>query len=166
MLVKIVRLPQFKAISFHSGKSSSPEEDAWARLMEFAEPKGFFDNPTVYQVFGRNNPMSVSKPELHGYEFLLTVHDDFVFDGDVREFNFKGGLFAVVSARGISQMQANWQDIVKWVGQHPEYTHGYPKDYDFEKQPALELEHHRNPRDQDVTSFLIDYYYPIATKKS
>ena len=162
MFVKIVRLPPFKAISFHSRKSSSPEEDALARLMEFAEPKGFFDNPTVYQVFGRNNPMSVSKPELHGYEFLLRVPDDFVFKGEIRECNFNGGLFAVVSVRGISQMQSNWQDLVKWVGGHREYTDGYPKDYDFENQPSLEVEHHIDPRDQDVTSFLIDYYYPIA----
>jgi DNA gyrase inhibitor GyrI len=162
MFIKIVQLPRFKSISFQVRDHASPELVAWSQLRAYANPRGLLNSRSVHQVFGRNNPMSAGNPQMHGYELLLTIPDDFPIENGNRELEFEGGLFAVVSAQGIAQMQSNWETLVKWVEQHSVYTHGYPKDYDFNNQPSLELEHFIDPTRELENTLIIDYYYPIV----
>lgn len=164
MIVKIVQLPRFRAVSFHAKDSETPEEEAWAKLRSWAEPRRLFDNPTLHQVFGRNNPMPIDQPRLRGYEFWITIPDDFALEGDVSVVDFPGGLYAVVTSKGIEQMQSNWQKLIDWVQNHQEYTFGYPEGYDYPNQPSLELEHHLEPYAVGQGLSLIDYYFPIRRK--
>ena len=163
-VVKIVQLPRMRVASFHVRESATPEEEAWARLKSWAEPKGLLDNPALHQVFGRNNPMPIGEPRLRGYEFWITVPKAFPVEDDVAVVDFPGDLYAVMTSKGIKQMQANFDKLIAWVENHEEYTFGYPGDYDYASQPSLDLEHHLVPLAMGETPFLIDYYLPIRRR--
>jgi len=163
-MVKIVQLPRMRVAVFHVRDSETPENEAWAKLKSWAKPKGLFDNPTVHQVFGRNNPVPIHQPKLRGYEFWITIPDDFPVDDDVCVMDVPGGLYAVMTSKGIGQMQSNWPKLVDWVKKHDRYTIGYPDNYDYANQPSLELEHHIHPHTVGKGPFLIDYYMPIREK--
>ena len=66
---KIIELPKMKMASFHFTNSEKPEEEAFEKLKLWAESRGLFDNPSIHQVFGRNNP------KLRGYKFLVSLSD-------------------------------------------------------------------------------------------
>jgi DNA gyrase inhibitor GyrI len=165
MLVKIVRLPVIKAVSFLSRSSRNPELDAHKQLIAFITENGIEDKPLLYQVYGRNNPISLNSPEKRGYEFLLTIPNDFPADNNVPVTYIGGQLYAVVSARGIKQMQENWGLLVEWIKESSEFTFDYPPGYDYDLSPSLELEHHINPHNMNEKSVLIDYYFPIKKKE-
>ncbi|MDQ1326979.1 MAG: hypothetical protein QG641_259, partial [Candidatus Poribacteria bacterium] len=73
MFIKIVQIPKFRAISFHVKESEEPEKDAWQQLKNWAVPRGMFDNPTIFQIYGRNHPTPTEQQRLRGYEFLITI---------------------------------------------------------------------------------------------
>ena len=160
-IVKIVQLPRMRVASFHVKESAAPEEEAWAKLRSWAEPKGLLENPTLHQVFGRNNPIPLGEPRLRGYEFWITIPEAFSVEDDVSVVDFPGGLYATMNSKGIEQMQANFKKLFDWVDSHEEYTFGYPEDYDYASQPSLDLEHHLVPLVLGETLFLVDYYFPI-----
>ena len=164
-IVKMVELPRMRVVSFHVMESESPEEEAWARLKSWAEPRRLFDNPTVHQVFGRNNPILPDKDGLRGYEFWMTIPDAFPAEDDASVTCFPGGFYAVMTSRGIEQMQANFKRLLDWVGNHPVYSFGYPEGYDPANQPSLDLEHHIVPDAECEMPFLIDYYFPVYRRQ-
>lgn len=161
MLVKIVQLPEFRAVSFHVPASETPELDAWAQLRAWAEPRGLLTCPTVHQVFGRNNPSPMEQRPMRGYEFLLTIPADYALEPDVAEVVFPGGLYAVVQSRGIPEMIANYERIFGWIQASGAYTPDYPEGYDLDHLPGLELEHHIDPHCEDEHAMLMDVYVPI-----
>ena len=113
-LFKIIELPKMKMASFHVTNSEKPEEEAFERLKVWAEPRGLFDNPSIHQVFGRNNPMPINNPKLRGYEFLVSLSDN-IETNDVDVLDFSGGLYVVVQSIRLDQMQENWNMIMAWV---------------------------------------------------
>ncbi|MBN1876460.1 MAG: GyrI-like domain-containing protein [Anaerolineae bacterium] len=164
MLVKIVQLPRFRAASFHVKESETPEHDAWAQLKTWAEPRGLFNNPTVHQIYGRNNPSPMEPRKLRGYEFWVTIPDDYPLDDSVAEVIFPGGLYAVVQSKGIPEMVKNYEKIFSWIQASLLYTPDYPEGYNFDHAPGLELEHHIDPNAQDENTMLMDVYVPIKQR--
>lgn len=164
MLVKVVRLPAFRAVSFHVPDSETPEHDAWALLKAWAEPRGLFDNPTAHQVFGRNNPSPMQPGPRRGYEFLLTIPGDYALEPGRSEVSFPGGLYAVVQSRGVPAMVLNYEALWCWIQNSALYGPAYPEGYDFDHLPGLELEHHLDPRHEDENTMLLDAYVPIRHK--
>ncbi len=169
MLVKIIKLPQSRAVSFHIKDSETPERDGWSLMKKWAVTNNIFDSPTDHQIYGRNNPVPIDNPPLRGYEFLVTIPDDHKVSGDITEVNFPGGLYAVVTSKGLKQMVANWNKLMEWIENNPGYSFGYPEDYDYKNQPSLELEQHLHfhltSDDENEENFLIDYYFPIKENK-
>jgi len=165
MFIRIVQLPSFRAASFHVKDSETPERDAWTQLEAWAGPGGLLDNPTVYQVFGRNNPTPMQQPRLRGYEFLVSIPKDYVLEPGVAEVTFSGGLYAVVRSKGIPAMVLNYEAAFCWIQNSAEYAPDYPEGYDFEHMPGLELENNLDPHHEDENTMLIDAYIPIKRRK-
>jgi predicted transcriptional regulator YdeE len=165
MLVKIVRLPVIRAISFHSRNSKNPETEAREDLLNYMTENSLADQPLLHQVFGRNNPISLNNPENRGYEFLLTVTPEFQAGNDYPVTYINDQLYAVVSSKGLKQMQDNWNLLIEWIQESQEYTFDYPGGFDFNLSPSLELEHHITPFDTNEKTVLIDYYFPIKKKE-
>jgi DNA gyrase inhibitor GyrI len=165
MLVKIVQLPQFRAASFHVKESETPEHDAWIQLETWAKPRGLFDNPTRHQIYGRNNPSPMESRPTRGYEFWITLPDDYLLDGNITEITFPGGLYATVQSKGIPAMIQNYEKVFSWINASKLYVPDYPEGYDFEHSPGLELEHNLNPQLQDEDALMMEVYVPIKPRK-
>ncbi|NHJ02835.1 MAG: ArsR family transcriptional regulator [Candidatus Heimdallarchaeota archaeon] len=151
-VLKIVRLPPLRVISIHAQDSESPELDAWGRLEAWAKPKGLFDRPDKHQIYGFNNPNPTKDNPRYGYEFWITIDDDFQVDADLPVKSFDGGLYAVMTCRGAENIGPTWSKLVKRV-EASKYrlvkTHQW-------------LEHHINPHNMDPNTFVLDLYAPIA----
>ena len=166
MFVKIVQLPVIRAISFYSLRSNNPEAEAHDHLLDFLKENNESDNPMCFQVFGRNNPISINHPEKRGYEFLLTIPDDYLVENDIPVTFINPRLYAVVASKGIKQMHENWNELVTWIKESSEFTFDYPSDYNYDQSPSLELEHHIDPYNTNERTILIDYYFPIKYKNN
>lgn len=164
MFIRIVQLPPFRAASFHVKDSETPEHDAWTRLEAWAGKRGILDNPTIHQIFGRNNPSPMQQQRLRGYEFLVTVPKDYALGPGVAEVQFPGGLYAVVRSKGIPAMVLNYEAAFCWIQNSTEYAPDYPEGYDFDHMPGLELENNLDPTHADENAILIDAYIPIKRR--
>ena len=103
-VLKIVRLPAMLVVSFHCKDSESPETEAKHLLTQWAKPKGLFADPCQYQVYGFNNPSPTKEKKTYGYELWMSVPDDYELEKDLSIKNFSGGLYAVMSCRGVSSI--------------------------------------------------------------
>jgi DNA gyrase inhibitor GyrI len=111
-----------------------------------------FNKPNLHQIFGFNNPDPCKDKPLYGYEFWISVGEDFEVDPDLTVKNFGGGLYAVMSCSGVENISPTWGELVKRV-QNSKYklvkTHQW-------------LEHHVDPHNTDINTFVLDLYAPIA----
>lgn len=158
--IKIVELPACRVISFHVRESRAPEQDAIEQMSQWAIGREIFENPSTFHIFGFNNPIP-SDTELRGYEVWITIPDGYDVGTDVIEKRFEGGLYAVMRIRGADNIGAAARRLFQWVKESSVYEFGYPKDYDFEKGPSLELEQIISPPKTRVGNILIDYYLPV-----
>jgi DNA gyrase inhibitor GyrI len=165
VFAKVVQLPCFRAVSFHIKESATPEHDAWALLKAWAEPRGLFDDPTVHQIFGRNNPCPMEQRPLRGYEFWITIPDEYPLDADAAEVTFPGGLYAAVQSKGIPAMIQNYEKIFSWIEASKLYVPDYPEGYDFEHSPGLELELNLAPQLEGEDALLMEVYVPIKLRE-
>jgi hypothetical protein len=164
MFIKIVRLPVIRAISFNSLSDNSKRE-AHKQLLEFLSGNPLSNNPTYFQVFGRVNPMSMNHPGKKGYEFLLTIPFEFIVEGDIPVTFISPQLYAVVTSKGVIQMRENWDKLIDSIKESKEFTFNYPSDYDYDKMPSLELEHHIDPFNTNDDTMILDYYFPIKERE-
>ncbi|MFC1587840.1 effector binding domain-containing protein [Planctomycetota bacterium] len=163
--VKFVELLPMQVVSFHVKESETPEEDAWKLLEAWAKPQMLFDNPSLHQVFGFNNPIPKEGDTLRGYEFWLTVPEGVSVNTEgVRTKQFAGGHYAVTAVKGVQNILAVCTKLYHWIKEHEKYKLGYPPGYDFENGPSLELEHNLNPSAADPANMLLDYYLPVTEK--
>ena len=152
-ILKIVPLPRMRVVSFHVTNSKTPETEAWKLLEAWAKPKGLFDNPSIHQVYGFNNPDPTKENKgIYGYEYWISIGDEFEVDPDQTIKTSNGGLYAVMSCRGMETITPTWGELVKKV-KNSNYklvnTHQW-------------LEHHVDPHNTDHESFTLDLYAPIA----
>ncbi len=151
-ILKIVKLPELRVISFHVKDSESPEQEAWNMLENWAKPKGIFNQPDIHQIYGFNNPDPTKEQPLYGYEFWITINDDFEVDDELQVKNFDGGLYAVMSCSGVENITPTW---IKLVDRVSDSKYKLVKSHQW-------LEHHVDPHNTDLKTFVLDLYAPIT----
>ncbi|MHA2159892.1 MAG: effector binding domain-containing protein, partial [Candidatus Thorarchaeota archaeon] len=75
--------------------SKSPEDDAWKKMVSFAEPRGLLKDLKKNPIFGFNNPNPSAGKEEYGYEFWIRIDPDVKLEEGVTKKKFDGGLYAV-----------------------------------------------------------------------
>ncbi len=150
--MKIVKLPKMRVVSFHVHESKTPENEAFKLLEAWAKPKGLFNVPAQHQVYGFNNPNPTKEKPEYGYEFWITVGETFTVEESQTVKTFEGGLYAVMTCKGVENITPTWGDLVKKVEDsdyNPSKTHQW-------------LEHHINPQVSDIKELLLELYAPIS----
>ncbi len=151
-ILKIVQLPKLRVVSFHAKDSKTPEEEAWTMLENWAKSKDMFNRPDIHQIYGFNNPDPTKEQPLYGYEFWITVNDDFEVESGKTVKSFDGGLYAVMSCGGVENITPTWGKLVERVSES-KYT--LVKTHQW-------LEHHVDPHNTDLNTFVLDLYAPIS----
>lgn len=149
--VRISTLEPMRVASFHAF-GSSPELDAAAKLVAWAKPKGYQDDPEKHRIFGFNNPNpSVGSPN-YGYEFWIQIESDAEIEEDISVKEFEGGLYAITRSYGIENITATWMKLAEWVENNSKYRYGTQQ----------MLEEHVGPFPFDVSEdFNLDLYCSI-----
>jgi DNA gyrase inhibitor GyrI/DNA-binding HxlR family transcriptional regulator len=160
---RIVKLPAMRVVSFHAMGEflGDPEPKAGKKLYEWANPKGLYDEPEKHKVFGFNNPdpkydhdkgeFLVNEDNPYGYEFWMTIEEDFEVEDDVVVKNIPEGLFVVKSCTGVNELGDAWKELYMWIKESDKYKFG-----------KLQcLEHALNPMEQDGLKIQFDLYFPI-----
>ena len=133
--------------------SETPEQDAWAKLSEWADSRGLLVDLDRHPIFGFNNPNPSPRGGKYGYELWIRVDRDTESEGEVEVKDFGGGLYAVTTCRLLDDpsgtMPEVWNKLWEWVEE---------SEYDW--RPTHELEKARTPRVPEA-EFLLDLYLPI-----
>lgn len=154
MIVKIVKLEPMRVAYTHV-ISNTPEEEAWAALVAWANPKGLFDHPGKHTTFGYNNPPPSNpespREEEYGYELLINVDPNVEPTEKVKIKEIPGGLYAVTRVKGVWNIFQGWTNLNNWLAS-VEY------ELDEDNEPGLE---------ECITPFvhedemIFDLYLPI-----
>ncbi|MCP5098060.1 MAG: GyrI-like domain-containing protein, partial [Chloroflexi bacterium] len=115
--VRMINLESMRVASV-LGFGASPEAEAWTKLVSWARPKGFLDNPEKHPIFGFNNPNPSAGSPNYGYEVWIAVDSDVEPEGDVEIKNFEGGLYGVMRCEvpkgNYEVIGATWKKLVTW----------------------------------------------------
>ena len=157
--VEIVQLDPMTVASVQA-ISKSPEEDAWKKMVAFAEPRGLLKDLKKNPIFGFNNPNPTAGKEEYGYEFWIRIDPKTDMEKGVMKKKFDGGLYAVtrcnLTQEATSQFMQehgvlqSWARLSEWFE-----SSGYKKG----KHQWLEKSINPNRPDEDL---LLDLYMPIA----
>lgn len=141
--IKVLKELDKRTVVYYCAVSESPEEDALKVIMPWAEEKGLLKEG---RIFGYNNPSPSEGNPVYGYEFQITVADDYLPDHpDIGLKEMPGGLYAVMTTR-ISEIEKAWMRFSKWLELSP---------YEFGSHQWME-EHFSFEGD-----FKLDLYLPI-----
>ncbi len=146
--VRIVSLEPMRIASVRV-VSESPENDAWEKMLDWAEPLGLLDDIEKHSVFGFNNPSPSPGKEKYGYEFWIQIDPDTEPDGDIQLKEFEGGRYTVATCKKLSDIGDTWMKLWEWI-KTSEYT--------WRKTHELEKPH--NPL-APVEDLVLDLYLPI-----
>lgn len=156
--VEIVKLEPMNVASVRA-ISRSPEEDAWKKMVSFAEPRGLLKDLKKHPIFGFNNPNPSKEGGEYGYEFWIKVDDSVDLDDSVEKKEFKGGLYAVTRCNLTKEVQSeflatygvleSWHRLSEWL-----------KESQYEMGVHQCLEKSVNPTDVDA-DHMLDLYMPI-----
>lgn len=146
--VRIKKLENMQAAYFHAF-SESPEEDAWRKLKDWAEPRGLLKDAKKHRVFGRNNPPPSPGEKAYGYEFFIVVDPDAESMDDAEVKEIPGSPCAVLACKGVQNLQEAWGRLYKWVrdSNHEVTAHG--------------LEEHLDPLETSLEKLPFDLWLPI-----
>ena len=115
--VQIVRLEPLHVAAGY-GFGSSPEEQAWKKLLDWAGGKGLLDNVTAHRFFGFNNPSPAPGSPNYGYELWIMVGPDVEPEGEVRILNVPGAHYAVTRCKvpegELDNIGATWKKLAAW----------------------------------------------------
>jgi len=152
--IQIKILPAMRVASFHAF-STSPEIDAWKKVIAWAKFHGCWQDPPSTRIFGFDNPPSSEGSPNRGYEFWLTVAPDVQPDDQTTIKEFSGGLYGVlncnVNADPFDIIPASWQKLVKWL----ETSHYHVGNHQC-------LEEHLTRHETIDQGFILDLYIPIT----
>lgn len=156
--VEIVQLEPMTVASIQA-ISKTPEDDAWKKLVTFAEPRGLLKDLKKNPIFGFNNPNPSAGKEEYGYEFWIRIDPDMKLEEGVAKKEFSGGLYAVTRCNLTKESTSaflhehgqleSWANLMKWFE-----SSGYKKG----KHVCLEKSVNPNKPDEDL---LLDLYLPI-----
>ncbi len=157
--VEIVQLEPMTVASIQA-ISKTPEDDAWKKVVAFAEPRGLLKDLKKNPIFGFNNPNPSAGKEEYGYEFWIRINPDIKMEEGVTKKEFSGGLYAVTRCNLTKESTSaflhehgqleSWANLVKWFE-----SSGYKKG----KHVCLEKSVNPNKPDEDL---LLDLYLPIV----
>lgn len=147
--VKIVNLEAKRMLSAY-GFGAEPEGMAWEKLMAFGLEKGLIVEGKAPATYGFNNPNPSEGSPNYGYEIWLPVDVGIEPEGDLRINDFKGGLYAVTTFKGLENIGEIWGKLVKWRegSKYKHATHQW-------------LEHLKTWPDLPPEEFVFDLYLPI-----
>ncbi|OLS22688.1 MAG: hypothetical protein HeimC3_29620 [Candidatus Heimdallarchaeota archaeon LC_3] len=151
LILKIVKLLPMRVVSFHATDSKTPEDDAAKMVENWTKEKGLLDDPNRYQVFEFNNPDPQKDNPKYGYEFWIAVPKEFEVEDDQVIKEFSGGLYAVMSCRGVMNIGPTWKKLVQAVN-NSEYTLTHDHQW---------LENNVSPDIKDHDKLRLDLYCPI-----
>lgn len=153
MQVRIVKLEPMRVASV-LGFGQEPENEAWAKLMAWAKPKGLLSDQEHHRIFGFNNPSPTPGSPNYGYEFWIVVGHDAQSEGDVEIKDFPGGLYAAarcdVQDKPYETIPAAWKQLVLWRENSP-----------YKSASHQWLEEHISGQDTGG-DWIMDLYLPIA----
>jgi DNA gyrase inhibitor GyrI/DNA-binding HxlR family transcriptional regulator len=163
---RIVKLPAMRVVSFHAMGEflGDPETKAGKKIFDWANPKGLYEDTEKHKVFGFNNPdpkydhdkgeFLVDKDNQYGYEFWMTIDENFEVEKDIVVKNIPEGLYVVKSCKGVNELGEAWKELYMWIKNSDKYDFG-------DKQC---LEQALNPKEQDGHKIKFNLYFPIKEK--
>ncbi len=113
--IKIVRLAPMR-VACVNGFGTEPENQAFNKMREYVKGKGLDRDGKEHRFFGYNNPDPTAASPNYGYDVWVTVDDSIQSEGEVRVFDFPGGLYAVLRFNPASpeEIYPHWQKFVVW----------------------------------------------------
>lgn len=120
--VRILHLPPFTAVSSHF-IGASPEAEVGKGIIEFIKESGLAGIKPDARVYGFNNPNPSPNAAEYGYEFLVTVPDDFPVPEPYQKKTYKGGSYA---AHCIKMGDFHeWEWLCEWAEDNEDYMPDY-----------------------------------------
>jgi DNA gyrase inhibitor GyrI len=116
--VKIVELEPLR-VAYALGFGTSPELEAWEKILAFGRSKGLLEDPSKARFFGFNNPDPSPGSPNYGYEQWMVVGEDVEPEGDVKIKDFNGGRYAVTQFKGIENIGRVWKQLAVWREDSP-----------------------------------------------
>ena len=150
--VRIVRLEPLR-VACVNGFGASPEGEAWSKLWSWAETKGLLKEYAGRRYFGYNNPNPTPGSPNYGYDQWMTVEPEITSEGEIKVFDFPGGLYAVTRT-GLDKIGENWMRLVAWVD-----------DSQYQVLHTTCLEECLTPSaamNGDMDGMILDLYLPVA----
>ncbi len=148
--VRIVRMEPMRVASAH-GFGTNPEEQAWNKILAFADAKGL-DRGTA-RFFGFNNPSPSPGSPNYGYEQWMTVGPDVGPEGEVIIKEIPARMYGVTRCEGLSNIGEVWRQLVLWF-----------EDSAYRQPPHWHecLEELLTPPGVPYEEYVFDLYLPIA----
>ena len=113
--IEMVTLPAFRAACF-SGFGPEPEMIAWGKLMEWLQKHNMLPLKPENRIFGFNNPDPSPGSPNYGYNFWVSLPQDFPVD-DAEIVDYPGGDYAVTPCNNVEKIFETWQELNNWLEQ-------------------------------------------------
>ncbi len=148
--VKIVQMEPLR-VAAALGYGTNPEEQAWNKILAFAEAKGI--EREAARFFGFNNPSPSPGSPNYGYEQWMTVGKEVEAEGEITIKEIPARRYAVARCEGLSTIGQVWKDLVLWFEDSP-----------YKKPPHWHecLEELLTPSEVSFDEYVFDLYLPIA----
>jgi len=146
--VRIVNLAPMRVASF-LGFGETPENDAWNKLRDWAEPQGLLNAPGSRN-FGFNNPDPSPGSPNYGYEIWLTLPPDVEAPANMTIKDVPGGLYAVARFQDLAKIGQTWQRLVAWR-----------EESNYQAAHHQWLEELLTPAERPPEEYVFDIYLPI-----
>lgn len=162
--VRILHLPSCTVASSHY-TGENPEDVSGDRLEDFIRSSNLVTIKPDFRVYGFNNPSPSTAEKVYGYEFMVTVPEDFSVSAPLEKKYFSGGLYAAHAIK-MGDFQ-EWQLLSSWLENSPDYM------YDNREPAGMGgcLEEHLNAftvysNERNSRSFIqLDLLIPIKPRK-
>ncbi len=156
--VRIVRFLPCQALSFRA-VSLTPEQDAYELFRAWVGDRS--DTWEFLPLVGHNHPWGPEGSE-RGWEFLLPlVGGDEIEVRDADVVDFDGGLFAVTTIRGVSQIMPAVERLHAWLASDPGFESDFPPEYRHGVDPVPEYEVAYTANATNPAQLLLDYCIPV-----
>jgi AraC family transcriptional regulator len=150
--VKIVRLEPIR-VACVNGYGEGPENIAFNKMRAYVKEKGLDRDGQPHRFFGYNNPNPSAGSPNYGYDVWVTVDPSVQSEGEVKVFDFPGGLYAVLRIHPTTgeEIFPAWQRLVAWR----EKSKYRPARHQW-------LEEHIGDIEKNFPDLFLDLFMPIA----
>lgn len=149
--VRIEKLEPMRVASVRA-MSESPEQDAWEKMLAWAEPEGLFEDFDKHPAFGFNNPNPSPGSKEYGYEIWVRVDPDTESEGEIEVKDFPGGLYAVTTCKELAKVGEMWGKLWERV---------QTGKYKWRKTHELEKAQNPGASEEDI---VLELYLPIQER--